>query len=300
MMDDQHAPVVVATDGTQRSAGALRYGINEARRRSVLLRLVHVAPAGALTEPMLSVAPETEPEIAQGLQAQGRTILAEAESTARALEPGLRVETVLVAGSRVDEIVEAACAGQMIVLGREARTGLQRLLTGATTAAVAGRAPVPTVVAPGDWDLVEQGRMVVGIESEGCARPLLSRAFERAAQRGARLTVIHAGDLPVPNSDVIDPHRYIMEWRAAAVHLLSTLLDEWRRAYPGVGVETVVVHGQAAHALVAAAEASDLLIIGRRPHGPLHWAHLGATARAVLRSSHVPVEVVPLATSVDG
>jgi len=296
MRDDQHAPVVVATDGTPRSAGALRYGLSEARRRSAVLRLLHVAPSPALFEP----APGVVPEIAQGLLAQARAVLADAELTARSLGPGLEVETVLAAGPQVDEIVEAACAGQVVVLGREARSGLQRLLTGATTAAVAGRTAVPTVVVPSDWEVVEHGRMVVGIESAECARPLLGHAFARAAERGAQLIVIHAGDLPVPSSDAIDPHRYVNVWRAAGAHLLSTLLDEWRRAYPGVAVRTVVVHGQAAHALVAGAEDSDLLMIGRRPHGPLHWAHLGATARAVLRSSHVPVEVVPLGTGADG
>ena len=296
MQVDNRAPVVVATDGTARSAGALRYGVHEARRRSVVLRIVHVAPPAALSEPMFGFAPE----IAQDLRAHGRSVLDRAETTARSLEPGLDVETVLAAGPQVDELVEAARAGQMVVLGREARSGLQRLLTGATTAAVAGRTSVPTVVVPGDWQLVEHGRMAVGIESEECARPLLARAFERAAQRGAQLVVTHAWDLPVPNSDVIDPHRYVQEWRAAGAHLLSTVLEEWRQAYPGVAVETVVVHGQAAHALVAGAEASDLLLIGRRPHGPLHWAHLGATARAVLRASRVPVEVVPLGTSADG
>ena len=57
--------VVVATDGTARSAGALRYGVHEARRRSVVLRIVHVAPPAALSEPMFGFAPE----IAQDLRA---------------------------------------------------------------------------------------------------------------------------------------------------------------------------------------------------------------------------------------
>lgn len=293
---DHNAPIVVATDGTERSTGALRYGVHEAQRRGVGLRLVHVAPTAAVSDPMFGYAPE----IARGLRAEGRALLAEAEQTVRALDPGLGVETVLAAGATVAEIVEAAAGTQLVVLGRETRSGLTRLLTGATTAAVAGRASVPAVVVPGDWQLVEHGRMVVGIESEECARPLLARAFERAAQRGAQLVVMHAWDLPVPNSDVIDPHRYVREWRAAGAHLLSTVLEEWRQAYPGVAVESVVVHGQAAHALVEGAEASDLLMVGRRPRGPMHWVHLGATARAVLRYSRVPVEVVPLGTSTDG
>ncbi|WGY04531.1 universal stress protein [Nocardioides sp. QY071] len=296
MQVDNHAPIVVATDGTERSAGALRYAVHEARRRAVALRIVHVAPPAALSEPMFGFAPE----IAEDLRAHGRTVLADAEATARSLGTDLSIETVLAAGAQADELVAAAGDGQMVVLGRETRSAVRRLLTGATTATVAGRTSVPTVVVPADWQLVEHGRMVVGIESEDCARPLLGRAFERAAQRGAELVVIHAWDLPVPYSDVIDPHRYVREWRAAGAKLLSTVLEEWRRAYPGVAVETVVVHGQAAQALVEGSEASDLLLIGRRPHGPLHWAHLGATARSVLRASHVPVEVVAPDTSADG
>ncbi|GAA3517867.1 universal stress protein [Nocardioides daeguensis] len=293
---DSRAPIVVATDGTDRSAGALRYGVHEARRRGVALKLVHVAPTATMTDPMFGYAPE----LAQDLQAHGRTVLADATKAVRDIDPGLPVESVLAVGMPVGQIVDAAASAQLVVLGRETRRGLERLLTGATTAAVAGHAAVPTVVVPGDWQLVEHGRMVVGIESEECARPLLSRAFERAAQRGAQLVVVHAWDLPVPNGSLPDPDRYVQEWRAAGAHLLSTVLGEWRRAYPGVAVETSVVHGQAAHALVVGAEASDLLLVGRRARGPLHWAHLGATARAVLRGSRVPVEVVPLAEESHG
>lgn len=287
---DPRAPIVVATDGTDRSAGALRYGVHEARRRGVALRLVHVAPTATMTDPMFGYAPE----LAQDLQAHGRTVLADATKAVGEIDPGLPVESVLAVGMPVGQIVDAAAGAQMVVLGRETRRGLERLLTGATTASVAGHAAVPTVVVPGDWQLVEHGRMVVGIESEDCAHPLLARAFERAAQRGAQLIVVHAWDLPVPNGSLSDPQRYVQEWRAAGARLLSTVLGEWRRVFPGVAVETSVVHGQAAHALVAGAEASDLLLVGRRSRRPVHWAHLGATARAVLRASRVPVEVVPL------
>lgn len=288
---DHRAPVVVATDGAERSAGALRYGVEEARRRGVVLRLAHVAPTAAVSDPMFGYAPE----LAQDMQAHGRQVLATTAETVRSMDPALEVETALAAGVRVREIVEAAGSGQMVVLGRETRLGLQRLLTGATTAGVAGRVPVPAVVVPGDWrPATEHGRMVVGVRSEECAHQLLGRAFERAAQRGAQLVVIHSWEMPVPYSDVIDSRRYVREWRAAGARLLSTVLGEWRRAYPGVPVETSVVHGQAAHALVTGSEASDLLLLGRRPRGPARWAHLGATARAVLRASAVPVEIVPL------
>jgi nucleotide-binding universal stress UspA family protein len=116
----------------------------------------------------------------------------------------------------------------------------------------------------------------------------------RAAPRGAELVVVHAWDLPVPSGDLMGTERYVREWRAAGAHLLSQLLTDERRAYRGLSVEATVVHAQAAHALVAAAAACDLLVLGRRSRGAVGWSHLGATARAVLREARVPVEVVPL------
>jgi nucleotide-binding universal stress UspA family protein len=289
-MQVEQRPVVVATDGEERSAGALRYGAHEARRRGVPLRVVHVVATRAVADPVLGYSPE----LGQALEDHGRTVLAEAERAVRSMTPAVEVEKVLASGGRIGEIVEAARSAQMVVLGRETRTGLQRLWTGATTAAVAGRSPVPAVVVPGDWQIVEHGRMVVGVESEECARPLLHRAFERAAERGAELVVVHAWDLPVPSGDLMGTERYVREWRAAGAHLLSQLLTGERRAYPGLGVEATVVHAQAAHALVAAAAACDLLVLGRRSRSAVGWTHLGATARAVLREARVPVEVVPL------
>ncbi len=284
------APVVVATDGTERSAGALGYGIEEARHRQVPLRIVHVSPLLVASDAVLGQAPD----LVEQMHRHGRELLAEASATARSAADDLEVETVLAVGTPVHEIVAAGDPGSLLVLGRETRRGAERLLTGTTTAAVAGRSRVPVAVVRGDWRPTVHGRVAVGVESEEHADELLGHAFARAAQHGAALTVIHAWEMPVPYSGIIDSRPYVQEWRAAGARLLRSLLVDWRNAYPGVAVETSVVHGQPAHVLVAGSEATDLLVVGRRPRGVGRWLHLGSTARAVLRAASPPVEVVPL------
>ena len=53
-----------------------------------------------------------------------------------------------------------------------------------------------------------------------------------------------------------------------------------------------LTHGQAAYALVRESAEADLLLVSRPAHGGfVHY--LGSTARAVIRESACPVEVVP-------
>jgi nucleotide-binding universal stress UspA family protein len=53
------------------------------------------------------------------------------------------------------------------------------------------------------------------------------------------------------------------------------------------------MRSRAVDALVEAGSVVDLVVVGRHGHRALREAHVGAVARAVMRESKAPVEVVP-------
>lgn len=285
-------PVVVGVDGTPGSAGALRYAVAEAVRRGVALRLVHVLPVTAPVWPGVPMSGVAGTE----LRAVATSILDSAVESVRALAPDLEVGTRLSAGSRSGAVVEASEEAQLVVVGRESQHGLDRILVGAVTAAVAGHARCDVAVVPSFWSGDHaRGRVVVAMKSQSNARAVLTEAFAQAHARGAGLTIVTAWELPDPYLDRIEVRTHADEWEEEGRRVIEQVLVEWREAYPDVDVDVRVQHGRAAEVLLAASRDSDLLILSRRHHSIPPFGHLGGVAHAVLRVSDVPVIVVPFA-----
>jgi nucleotide-binding universal stress UspA family protein len=283
------APVVLATDGTSASDGALQYAVRQARARRADLRILHVMPMAVPMPPLRPVEPND-------LEPFARSVLTHAAEAARSLAPGVAVSTMLAHGARVRAIVEGSADAQLVVVGRESAHGLERLLTGATTAGVASTARCPVVVVPADWrprsDVEPGGTVVVGIRRSDDASHLMAAAYEEAAILDATLTVVHSWELPDPYFDRIEARTQSDEWEVLGQRLLDEALGSWRDQHPHVALETRVLHGHAASVLVAAAKGAELLVV-RRAHEHRPFDHLGATVRAVLLASPAPVEVVP-------
>ena len=278
-------PIVVGVDGRPGSAGALRYAVAEARRRHTSLHLVHVVPMYLSAGPAI---PYSE------LQRIGTEILEQTSDAARALDPDLDIETVLVHGDRRDGVVRAAENAQLVVIGRETRHGVDRLLTGAATAGIAAHAPCDVVVVPSFWVAgASRGKVVVGLKSRHNSHELLGQAFAEASARGAALVVVTAWELVDPYFDRIESRTHAQDWVDEGRKVIGEVTAEWLTVYPDVPVETRVVHGPAGRVLLDASEGSDLLVISRRrlalpPHG-----RLGAVGHDLLRLSDVPLHVVP-------
>jgi nucleotide-binding universal stress UspA family protein len=279
--------VVVGVDGGPGSAGALRYGVEEARRTGAELHLVHVSPGYAPMAPMMPAIPV---EIARA----GKTILADAKRAARELGPGLKVTGSRSTGGRIVELVTAAKGARLLVVGRETRSGLERALGGGTTAAVAAHASVPVVAVPSEWvPPAQPGSIVVGLKSQSHAEELLGAAFRRAAALGAAIEVVHAWRLPNEYIDLIEDRTNAEHWVERGTELVEKELEPWRRDYPDTPVTVRVLHATAAQALVDEAREASLLMLVRRPASRVLGSHLGATGRGVLRTASCPVEVVP-------
>jgi nucleotide-binding universal stress UspA family protein len=278
-------PVVVGVDGLPGSAGALRYAVAEAGRRGAPLHLVHVVPS------LLSLGPAVP---MADLQQTGVDLLHEAEQTVRQQAPALEVATVLTRGERTTGVVKAAEDAQLLVVGRESRRGIERMLTGTATAGIATHAGCDVVVVPSFWvDADRRGLVVVGIKHGRDTHELLARAFAEAATRGATLRMVNAWHVSDPYFDTIEFRTHSEDWQNHGIQLLHEISTEARADYPDVPVEARVVHGRPARVLLQESAGSDLLVISRRRLALPPYGQLGGVGHDVLRLSDVPVQVVP-------
>ena len=229
------------------------------------------------------------------LEPMGHQILQDAAQQARLLLPDERVTTSLVRGPCAQVLGEVAEDAQLLVLGCESRSTLGRLVTGSIVASLASRVSCPVVAVPVGWVPREsQPGVVVGIKSTEDSADLLLRAFRMAADRQARMVVLHAWKLSYGYDDVISSRADEQEWAGRAHRLIGRVVAGLSYAYADVSVEVRVVHGPAATVLQSASREADLLLLARRGHAfPL--GHLGGVGRALLRESLCPVEIVPAA-----
>ena len=285
-MNTEHQPhVVVGVDGTEDNLGALRYAVAEAASRGATLQLVHVVPDYLPVSPMFPATPADLTKV-------GTWILEDAAEKARAIDPDVPVEGWLRHGTRPMQLVEAGEHAELLVVGRDARPLVERLLRGDTTTGVAARSTVPVVQVPSTWQPHENGRVVVGVKAPAHAAELLAAAFAAARRRKATLVVVHAWKLPSAYDDIIEVRVDLESWKAEAALEMEALLRDWRTTYPDVPIEVRIVHDYAGHALVEASRDADLLLVVRRRHGIPAAVHLGGTARTVLRAAECPVKVV--------
>lgn len=278
--------IVVGTDGSEHGLQAVRYAAREARRLRLPLTVVHVVPDYV---PMAAM----RPLVPDDLAGVGRTILAEAANEAGRQAPGLEVSRSLRHGDAAAALLVASRTAALLVLGHESVAPWRRVFTGAVTMKVTARATCPVVSVPEGWDAVPEpvGVVVAGFEDAAHDGPLLERAFDSAAARGAVLTIVHAWELPGGYDDIIVRRTHGEEWSHTFRERIEAGIADLRAAHPGVAVEVRVVHGQAAHALREASRGADLLHLSRRrAPGALG---LGGTARALLREAACPVEVAP-------
>ena len=142
--------VVVGVDGSAGSVGALRWGLEEARRlgADVDAILCWYPPAMAMGNAYAPVylAPETLLGGAQDLLDLTLSVLATEIRQAKA--EGRRVDGRLLDGPAAETLVREAKGAALLVVGRRGHGGLSRLLLGSVSRHVVAHATCPTVVVP--------------------------------------------------------------------------------------------------------------------------------------------------------
>jgi nucleotide-binding universal stress UspA family protein len=267
--------VVVGVTGPGRETAALRFAADVAAREGTEVVLVH-AYGTALPPPPPSVL-MTYAEAADVAEWLVKEVREEIEALTGGSVP---VRATAIAGTASHVLVELSDSARMVVVQHRDPHWLGRLFVGSTIGGAAAHGRCPVVSVPMGWQPTDEpGEVVVGVH-EG-------------ASPGAALRVIHAWRLDPAYDDIITA-RVAPEWHAEQVRSLESAIRELRATHPSVPVAVEVRHQWPTEVLVGESRTASLVVVGRHAsHGHV-GAHLGSTARTVLREARSAVMVVPV------
>ena len=149
-MTEERDRIVVGVDGSACALAALRWALDEARRRRADLELVTSWHAPYLAEAsgygLIYLSPEELSAEARMVQDQALEHLAPEVAAAR--EAGCRIDSRLLEGPPGPVLVTESKGAKMVVVGRRGHGALTRLLLGSVSRHVTTHATCPVIVIP--------------------------------------------------------------------------------------------------------------------------------------------------------
>ena len=281
--------LVVATDATPDSDGALRVGLALARRDGVKADVFSVVEAPPFVDLDGTPVPDLDHLVEIACDERGAMLLAQRDRT----HPGIHEWPYeLAVGPRVDTIVDRACAtgASFILLGLGAHGLGARLSQRETALRVIRTAGLPVLALPSDaWGVPHSAIVAVDFtaSSEHAARAALDLLGDDGTLYVAHVTP----RVPIPQGDS-------RTWREITKDAVIPKLEEIvQRLDPsrGIRVEYVLLHGDPAHELVAFAEQMGIDMIAAGTHGrsALGRLMLGSVSTKLVRTAKCWVLVAP-------
>lgn len=139
-------------------------------------------------------------------------------------------------------------------------------------------------------------RIVVGIDGSQGARRALEWAVAEAKIRNAHLVVVHAWLEPavvavgsVVTAGGVEPDIF----EESAERTMADVLGAVDTTGLPQGIESHVVAGAPARALLDAAEGADLVVVGSRGRGGFTGLLLGSVGQQVAHHASCPVVIIP-------
>jgi nucleotide-binding universal stress UspA family protein len=290
-MSSQTGPVVVGYDGSQASREALNWGIAEAAREDAPLRVVEIfdliiamLPSDRSIVPLDALRENRE---------RGLAVVAEG---IRLRYPGLEVDTALLQDTPAHALITESERARMVVLGSRGTGGWSGLVVGSVGVQVAAHSLCPVVVVPPDVRprAHDKPTVVLGVDGSKVSAQAIDFAFRQAEARGYRVLAVHAWHSPAGTYEGgLGPLMFDQaEIEDAARLLVSRSLAGAIADHPDVEVETRLMSGQPARALLSAAESADLVVVGSRGRGGFAGLLLGSVSQGVLHHAHCPVAII--------
>ncbi len=274
-------PVVVGTDGSAGALDAVEWAADEAARRGVPLRLVHVSVWG---------------QTSRGELADSVTEAAYERAVER--RPDVKVSTDVVLGAPVPALITQSDRAGMLVLGSRGLGRVATALLGSVSLPVIAEAVCPVVVVrqAADESASGEGEVLVGVGGHGRAAPAVRFAFEEATARGCPVRAVHAWRVPRVEAPTAHTGQFDDARRARAADATEALDEAVREAvaeFPAVPLHRTVAEAPAAEALLEAAGNAAVAVVGAH-HRHAVGTRLGAVDHALLHHAPCPVAVVPL------
>jgi len=278
--------VVVGVDGSDDGLRAVRFGAGTVLRYGGELLLVN-----AVDDTLMAGAWGVvyDPEV---LQSAGATANEQAKDVA--LGMGVtedRIRTEVVMGSPGGVMSRLSEVADLVVVGRRAASGLERMFVGSTSVAVVANASCPVVVisAAAHPDPVGQKGVVgVGLQTDPGSEALLEAGFVQAERLGARLEIIHAIQPPVGLfARKLSPTQLDEQVRFAKGGI-EAIAATVAAKHPQVAYEVSVAADSPINELVSRSAGYDLLVLGvGQSHIP--GFSLGGLMRGLMAHAECPL-----------
>lgn len=264
--------LLLATDGSDVSAGAVRVALHMASRCGSHLTVMHMAP----TLPQYAM---FNPTGVQQAEETGGAVLSEVERQAGTACVNC-VPVLRYGDEPVREIVSQAEESQadLVIMGRRGVHWLERLMLGEAAARVVGHVHCSVVVVPKESGIWEKG-ILLAVDGSRFADAAAVAAGQLARRCGLPVTV-----LSVCASDDIQ------------CDMVQTMADRVRDLLrqEGVAADSVVREGNPAQTIVAAAAENDcdLIVVGNQGRSGLDRLLMGSVSQQVVIQAKCPVMVV--------
>jgi len=305
---DDGPPVVVGYDGSAAGHRALRWAVDEARRRWTSLIICHAWHWPYPVQPSDPAAIDMIESLARGVLDQGVHIAA-------GLAPNLTIHPRLIAGPTSSALVSESHGARLLVVGTRGLGGFADLRVGSAAVQVPAHAVCPVIVVnrPEPSRRPTPGLVVVGVDGSPASAEAIGFAAEEAVLRDGHLHAVccwtgdaaetglgggAAGGVPgrlegeTSGTGTLgpysDPER---ARRRAAAHFQETVAV-WSEKFPDLRIETSFLERPPRRALREAAAHAELLVVGARGHGGVHGLPLGPVTQAMLHHAPCPVAIV--------
>lgn len=280
--------LLLSSDGSEFSSGAIREAINFAKACSSKLYAVAVVKTN----------PEFDALAPQLVEKEENKTREHLESIkAMAAKEGVDCEIIAHHGDDPYKlIVEDAAKKQadVIIMGRRGRTGLKRLMMGSVTAKVIGHSPCKVLVVPSAAK-IEWKNMIVATDGSRFGNSAALEAISIAKQCGGNLTIVsvvssdglvhiehsrlHLKD--IAEKEIVDTEKNIKELKELALK-------------EGVKAEGLILSGKPAEAIINTAKEknADLILLGSHGRTGLDRLLMGSVTERVIVLSPCAVMVV--------
>ncbi|WP_406164705.1 universal stress protein [Streptomyces sp. NBC_00996] len=281
-------PIVVGVNPDPSRQTALAWAADEAARRRLPLRPVHVEGVPTRGYRGREIPPSWE-EWNAALHKAGKQVLEEAADFVTARHPQIEVDAVLAEGDPVWVLREQSREATAVVLGSRHLSRAQEVFGSASVALpVMAHAHCPLVVVPEPEHITQEpAYCVVGVDGSEHSAAAVDVAFEEAALRGAELRALYVWEAgPLRIFDEYAPQQ-------EARRLLSETVAGRHDRYPEVDLHHELVVGHPVQVLTDASAHALALVVGTRGHGGFTGMLLGSVSQGVLHHARCPVIAVP-------
>ncbi len=282
--------ILLSTDGSEYSEGAIRESIKLAKKCSGSLAAISVIETNAELETIA-------PRVTEQAERKARVHLDMIGEQAR--KSGVDCEPIIREGEDsyryiVDEAAKRKST--MIIMGRRGRTGLQRIMIGSVTARVIGHAPCTVLVVPRAAEFACR-RLLLAVDGSTYSDAAAAEAIAMTKQLGSRLTIITVvPSVSMSPMDIVSSQMQrdlIAEKEMREAERTVNKASEAAKS-AGIHADSLIMGGKPPEAILQAAkeQQADLIVLGSHGKTGVEKLLMGSVAERVIVLAPCPVMVV--------